>query len=179
MLFRSVIAEIKANSRAAIAAELKKHSAGFYQERESYLTEALAEYNTDMREFERVSLLGAVDRRWMDHIDAMDTLRDGIGLRAYGQRDPFIEYRLEGYEMFDEMVRLIQEDTLRKLYFAMVQQRVVERKQVAKPTSAVHGDSAGGGVSKQPAKSQKKVGRNDPCPCGSGRKYKECCGRES
>ena len=133
-----------------------------------------AEANLDMREFERVALLGAVDRRWMDHIDAMTELRDGIGLRAYGQRDPVVEYKREGYEMFEEMVRLIQEDTIRRLYFTVLA-KPMERTQVAKPTAESHGETAE--QSKKPAKSAAKVGRNDPCPCGSGKKYKNCCGK--
>ena len=133
-----------------------------------------AEAKLDMREFERVALLGAVDRRWMDHIDAMTELRDGIGLRAYGQRDPVVEYKREGYEMFEEMVRLIQEDTIRRLYFTVLA-KPMERTQVAKPTTESHGETAE--QSKKPAKSAAKVGRNDPCPCGSGKKYKNCCGK--
>ncbi len=134
-----------------------------------------AEANLDMREFERVALLGSVDRRWMDHIDAMTELRDGIGLRAYGQRDPVVEYKREGYEMFEEMVRLIQEDTIRRLYFTVLA-KPMERTQVAKPTAESHGETAE--QSKKPAKSAAKVGRNDPCPCGSGKKYKNCCGKQ-
>ncbi len=133
-----------------------------------------AEANLDMREFERVSLLGAVDRRWMDHIDAMDELRDGIGLRALGQRDPIVEYKREGYDMFEEMVHLIQEDTIRRLYLTVLA-KPVERKQVAQPTAATHGAPAPQKAA--PRKATPKVGRNDPCPCGSGKKYKNCCGR--
>ncbi len=133
-----------------------------------------AEANLDMREFERVALLGSVDRRWMDHIDAMTELRDGIGLRAYGQRDPVIEYKREGYEMFEEMVHLIQEDTVRRLYFTVLA-KPVERVQVAQPTVVSHGSSEP--QPKSPVKSAEKVGRNDPCPCGSGKKYKNCCGK--
>ena len=141
-----------------------------YALREQMWTEA----NLDMREFERVALLGSVDRRWMDHIDAMTELRDGIGLRAYGQKNPLIEYEREGYDMFEEMSHLIQEDTVRRLYFTVVA-RPVERKQVAQPTSATHGGAEP--EKKAPKKAQPKVGRNDPCPCGSGKKYKNCCGR--
>ena len=141
-----------------------------YALREQMWTEA----NLDMREFERVALLGSVDRRWMDHIDAMTELRDGIGLRAYGQKNPLIEYEREGYDMFEEMSHLIQEDTVRRLYFTVVA-RPVERKQVAQPTSATHGGAEP--EKKAPKKAQAKVGRNDPCPCGSGKKYKNCCGR--
>ena len=132
------------------------------------------EAKLDMREFERVALLGSVDRRWMDHIDAMTELRDGIGLRAYGQKNPLIEYEREGYDMFEEMSHLIQEDTVRRLYFTVVA-KPVERKQVAQPVAATHG---GGEPEKRaPKRAQAKVGRNDPCPCGSGKKYKNCCGR--
>ncbi len=133
-----------------------------------------AEANLDMREFERVALLGSVDRRWMDHIDAMTELRDGIGLRAYGQRNPLIEYEREGYDMFEEMSHLIQEDTVRRLYFTVVA-KPVERRQVAQPVAATHGGAEP--EKKAPAKARVKVGRNDSCPCGSGKKYKNCCGR--
>ena len=130
----------------------------------------------DMREFERVALLGAVDRRWMDHIDAMTELRDGIGLRALAQRDPVVEYKLEGFEMFDEMVRMIQEDTMKRLYFTVITPRQpLERKQVATPVTASHGEQ----TAKRPVRADKKVGRNDPCPCGSGKKYKNCCGADT
>jgi len=127
-----------------------------------------------MREFERVALLGAVDNRWMDHIDAMTELRDGIGLRAYGHHDPVIEYKREGFNMFEEMVHLIQEDTVRRLFFTVLA-KPVERKQVAQPTAATHG--AAEAQPKAPKKAAEKVGRNDPCPCGSGKKYKNCCGK--
>ena len=130
----------------------------------------------DMREFERVALLGAVDRRWMDHIDAMTELRDGIGLRALAQRDPVVEYKLEGFEMFDEMVHMIQEDTMKRLYFTVITPRQpLERKQVATPVTASHGEQ----TAKRPVRADKKVGRNDPCPCGSGKKYKNCCGADT
>ena len=109
----------------------------------------------------------------MDHIDAMTELRDGIGLRALAQRDPVVEYKLEGFEMFDEMVRMIQEDTMKRLYFTVITPRQpLERKQVATPVVASHGEQ----TAKRPVRADKKVGRNDPCPCGSGKKYKNCCG---
>ena len=145
-------------------------SCAFYTEREEMLGRA----GFDMREFERVALLGSVDRRWMDHIDAMDQLRDGIGLRAYGQRDPIIEYKMEGYDMFDEMIRMIQEDTLKRLYMAVLV-RPPERREVATPTATSAGGSDGGSVTKKPKSTGTKVGRNAPCPCGSGKKFKECC----
>jgi preprotein translocase subunit SecA len=108
----------------------------------------------------------------MDQIDAMDQLREGIGLRAYGQKQPIVEYQHEGYDMFEEMVHLIQEDTLRMVYHAVIN-RPIERKEVAKNIT-VNTDQS---VAKAPVRAVKKVGRNDPCPCGSGKKYKECHGR--
>jgi len=158
-------------TREAFKNELVERSASFYQEREKMISDA----GIDMREFERVALLGAVDRRWMDHIDAMDQLRDGIGLRAYGHKDPIVEYKIEGFEMFEEMIRMIQEDTLRRLYMAVLV-RPPERKEVATPVAATHGDGASASP-KKPVKAGGKVGRNAPCPCGSGKKYKECCGK--
>ncbi len=157
--------------RDSFKAALVERSAAFYQERERMISEV----GIDMREFERVALLGAVDRRWMDHIDAMDQLRDGIGLRAYGHKDPIVEYKIEGFNMFEEMSRLIQEDTLKRLYMAVLV-KPPERKEVATPVAATHGGSDTASP-KQPAKAGDKVGRNAPCPCGSGKKYKECCGK--
>lgn len=146
-----------------------------YGEREAMLTEA----GIDIREFERVVLLGSVDRRWMDHIDAMDRLRDGIGLRALGHKDPVVEYKFEGYEMFDEMVRLIREDTVLRLFHAQVRtQQPVVRQQVARPTEARLAGGEERAKPKQRVSTEKKVGRNEPCPCGSGKKYKQCCGKE-
>ena len=150
--------------------QLAERADRIYAIREKMWTDA----QLDMREFERVALLGSVDRRWMDHIDAMTELRDGIGLRAYGQKNPLIEYEREGYDMFEEMSRLIQEDTVRRLYFTVVA-KPVERKQVAQPIAATHGGAEPG--KKAPRRAEAKVGRNDPCPCGSGKKYKNCCGR--
>ena len=130
-----------------------------------------------MREAERVILLRTVDQKWMDHIDAMDQLRQGIGLRAYGQRDPVIEYKLEGYEMFQEMVRNIQEDTLRGLYSMKIEAEAPKREMIAKPVRATHGKEDD--QPKKPIVKGPKIGRNDPCPCGSGLKYKKCCGRDA
>jgi preprotein translocase subunit SecA len=128
-----------------------------------------------LREIERVILLRAVDQKWMDHIDAMDQLRYGIGLRAYGQRDPVIEYKFEGFSMFEEMINAIQEEAVKIiLNIKLKENSQIKREQVAKPIIASHGDDA---VAKSPAKSEKKVGRNEPCPCGSGKKYKQCCGK--
>jgi len=125
-----------------------------------------------LRELERVVMLRVVDQKWMDHIDAMDQLREGIGLRAYGQRDPVIEYKMEGYEMFQAMIESIQQDTLRYLFRVQVK-RAPEREQRPVNLSYSHGSDE----KPQPIRKQKKVGRNDPCPCGSGKKYKKCCGR--
>ena len=156
-------------TRAALVDALDARAQKIYEAREKMWEEN----KLDMREFERVALLGAVDRRWMDHIDAMTELRDGIGLRALAQRNPVVEYKLEGFEMFEEMIRMIQEDTIRRLYFTVITPRQpMERKQVATPVAASHGEQ----TAKRPVKADKKVGRNDPCPCGSGKKYKNCCG---
>ncbi len=144
----------------------------FYAEREKMITDI----GIDMREFERVALLSSVDRRWMDHIDAMDQLREGIGLRAYGHRDPVVEYKMEGFAMFEEMVRLMQEDTLRRLSFAVLMRQPEREESEERKMVASHGGETASAPKKQ-AKADAKVGRNDPCPCGSGKKYKECCGK--
>ena len=128
-----------------------------------------------IRELERVILLKVIDRKWMDHIDDMDQLREGIGLQAYGQRDPKVEYKMAAYEMFDAMTAAIQQDTLRLLYHVRVEQKV-EREQVAKVTGTNKDDS---GPRKPKKRKEIKVYPNDPCPCGSGKKYKQCCGRKS
>ncbi len=132
-----------------------------------------------MRELERAVLLRNVDTKWMDHIDAMDELRKGIYLRGYAQRDPVVEYRYEGFEMFDGMVEAIREDTTKMILTVEIKGKegAPERKQVAKPTSE-SGAGGDGSVKKQPVRNKdQKVGRNDPCPCGSGKKYKKCCGQ--
>ena len=165
--------EIKKLDKSALKELLTREANDFYAQREANI----AEIGLDMRELERVMLLTAVDRRWMDHIDAMDRLRDGIGLRAYGQRDPVVEYKHEGYEMFEEMVRFIREDTLRRLYHARIE-RAPQRTAVAQPTRTnAPAETAGAPASVK--KSFKNVGRNDPCPCGSGKKYKHCCGKNA
>lgn len=125
-----------------------------------------------MREVERVVLLRAVDLKWMDHIDAMEQLKQGIGLRAYRQRDPVQEYQIEGMNMFDEMIYNIKEETVRFLYRVKAE-RKVERERVAEATSTNMDDS----VKREPIRKEKKAGRNDQCPCGSGKKFKNCCGR--
>ena len=127
-----------------------------------------------MRELERVVLLKNVDTKWMDHIDAMTELRNGIGLRAYGQHDPVVEYKREGFDMFDAMIDAIREDTMRMIFLAQVRTREEpKREQVAKETAAA--GSSDGTTKPAPKRVGKKVGMNDPCPCGSGKKYKKCC----
>ena len=157
-----------------LTAMLKQEARDFYALRETGF-EAL---KLDAREIERVVLLNSVDHRWMDHIDAMDHLRDGIGLRAYANRNPITEYKIEGYDMFDEMVRLIREDTVRRMFLARIDVPQ-ERKEVAKAeeTNLDQAKAAGGPAG--PKKVQKKPGRNEDCPCGSGKKYKHCCGKEA
>ncbi len=127
-----------------------------------------------LREVERVVLLRVIDRHWMNHIDDMDQLRQGIGLAAYGQKDPLVEYKMQGFGMFDDMIAGIQEDTVRTLFSIRLEQKV-EREQVAKPLATNKDDS----LAKAPKKRDSdKVYPNDPCPCGSGKKYKQCCGRK-
>ena len=127
-----------------------------------------------MRELERVVLLKIVDEKWMDHIDSMDQLKHGIGLRAYGQRDPVIEYKFEGFQMFEEMIKSIQEDSIRLLVRSRIdREHAPQREKVAEPVAATHGDDE----PKKPVTNKDRVGRNDPCPCGSGKKYKLCCGK--
>ncbi len=155
-----------------LTAFLKREAERFYEEREH----EIGEVGIEMRELERAILLRSVDSRWMDHIDAMDQLRDGIGLRAYGQKDPVNEYKLESFDMFEEMVHLIREDTVRRLCQAKIE-RAPERKAVAHVTVTRGADTAAKEAPRNPVKAGKKIGRNDPCPCGSGKKYKNCCGK--
>ncbi len=128
-----------------------------------------------IRELERVVLLKVIDRKWMDHIDDMDQLRQGIGLAAYGQKDPIVEYKMSGYEMFNAMTAAIQEDTLKMLYHVKVEQKV-EREEVAKVTGTNKDES---GPREPKKRTAVKIYPNDPCPCGSGKKYKQCCGRKA
>ncbi len=130
------------------------------------------EFGDAIREVERVLLLRVVDQKWMDHIDNMEQLRQGINLRAYAQRDPVVEYKFEAMDMFEEMIDSIKADTVKHLFHVVPQTRV-EREQVAKPVAANHGSD--GTIKKQPVRRKVEIGRNDPCPCGSGKKYKHCC----
>ena len=129
----------------------------------------------NFREIERIILLQVVDRKWMDHIDAMDQLRQGIGLRAYGQQDPVMAYQKEGYDMFEEMTQDIWEDTVGFLYHVESPEKI-QRKRVAEPLATNMDSKSNSASNKTVVNKEKKVGRNDPCPCGSGKKYKKCCG---
>ena len=155
------------NDAEKISEQLKKLALEIYSKKEEEIT------SEQMRELERVVMLKVVDEKWMNHIDSMDELKNGIGLRAYGQKDPVVQYRLEGFDMFDDMIANIQEDTVRLLYHVKIEQKV-EREQVAKVTGTNKDETATNTPKKRTAA---KVYPNDPCPCGSGKKYKQCCGK--
>ena len=167
--------QLKHVNRKELSDQIKEKVRDLYARREQDLGEQIT------RELERVVLLKEVDTKWMDHIDAMDELKKGISLRSYGQKDPVVEYRIEGFDMFDEMIAGIREETVKILLLAPFRkpgagqpQEAPKREQVAKPTAT----SSDGTVAPATIRRQgKKVGRNDPCPCGSGKKYKNCCGR--
>ncbi|SFU83098.1 preprotein translocase subunit SecA [Butyrivibrio sp. INlla21] len=155
-------------TKSGLIQQLKEEAVKLYEAKEAEFPEP-----EQIREIERVILLKVIDRKWMDHIDDMDQLRQGIGLQSYAQRDPKLEYKLAGYEMFDDMTKSIREDTVRLLFHVHIEEKV-EREQVAKVTGTNKDDSA----QKTPVKRvEAKVYPNDPCPCGSGKKYKNCCGR--
>lgn len=159
---------LSVKNKGALKQQLKEEAVKFYEAKEAEFPQAEM-----IRELERVILLKTIDRKWMDHIDDMDQLRQGIGLQAYGQRDPVVEYKMSGYEMFDDMTDAIREETVKLLCHVRVEEKV-EREQVAKVTGTNKDDS----VAKQPVKRiEGKVYPNDPCPCGSGKKYKQCHGR--
>ena len=160
------VKDIRANE---LKHRLKEQAVKKYEMKEAEFPEPEA-----VRELERVVLLKTIDRKWMDHIDDMDQLRQGIGLQAYGQRDPLVEYKMSGYDMFDNMIANIQEDTIRLLFHVRIEQKV-EREQVAKVTGTNRDESLQKGPKKRESA---KVYPNDPCPCGSGKKYKQCCGRK-
>lgn len=162
--------KIKGVKKNQLKQELKEEAVKLYEEKEAEFPEA-----EQLRELERVILLKVIDQKWMDHIDDMDQLRQGIGLQAYGQKDPKVEYKMQAYEMFDGMIAAIQETTVRLLYHVRLEQKV-EREQVAQVTGTNKDDS---GPKKPVQRVEKKVYPNDPCPCGSGKKYKQCCGRKS
>ncbi|MBQ7920756.1 MAG: preprotein translocase subunit SecA [Lachnospiraceae bacterium] len=160
---------VKKNKKNSLKQQLKEEAVKLYESKEAEFPNS-----ETMREIERVILLKVIDRKWMAHIDDMEQLRQGIGLQAYGQRDPIVEYKMSGYEMFDEMTQNIKEETVRLLFHVKIEQKV-EREQVAKVTGTNKDES----LQKAPVKRiENKVYPNDPCPCGSGLKYKNCCGRK-
>ncbi len=161
-------ADIK--KKAELKQAIKEKAVKLYEAKEAEFLEP-----EHIRELERIILLKVIDRKWMDHIDDMDQLRQGIGLQAYGQRDPVVEYKMSGYDMFEAMTANIQEETVKTLLHVRVEQKV-EREQVAKVTGTNKDDSA---VKAPVKRADKKIYPNDPCPCGSGKKYKQCCGRVS
>ena len=161
---------VKKPKKNSLKQQLKEEAVKLYEAKEAEFPEPEA-----IRELERVVLLKVIDRKWMDHIDDMEQLRQGVGLQAYGQRDPLVEYKMSGYEMFDEMTQNIREETVRLLFHIKIEQKV-EREQQAKITGTNKDDS----LPKGPVKRENaKVYQNDPCPCGSGKKYKNCCGRKA
>ena len=161
---------VKKPKKNSLKQQLKEEAVKLYEAKEAEFPEPEA-----IRELERVVLLKVIDRKWMDHIDDMEQLRQGVGLQAYGQRDPLVEYKMSGYEMFDEMTQNIREETVRLLFHIRIEQKV-EREQQAKITGTNKDDS----LPKGPVKRENaKVYPNDPCPCGSGKKYKNCCGRKA
>ncbi len=162
--------QVKGRRKNEMKHILKEAAVKLYEAKESEFPEP-----EQLRELERVVLLKSIDSKWMDHIDDMEILRQGIGLAAYGQRDPVVEYKMSAYEMFNNMTNAIQEDTVRMLYHVHVEQKI-EREQVAKVTGTNKDDS---GVKKPVQRKEEKIYPNDPCPCGSGKKYKQCCGRKA
>ena len=165
---------IKTMTKDKLKNSMKILGKQMYEFKEKEIGMGQAEGEERMRELERMVLLRVIDQKWMDHIDDMDRMRQGIGLHAYAQRDPLVEYKFAAYDMFDEMSAHIQEDTLKMLYRVQIQTRV-QPKPVQRQMFTNKDDS----LVKQPKKREEdKVGRNDMCPCGSGKKYKQCCGRE-
>ncbi len=161
--------DVKSIRKDEVKQKLKEEAVKLYEAKESEFPQ-----EEQIRELERVVLLKVIDQKWMDHIDDMEQLREGIGLQAYGQRDPRVEYKMAAYDMFNEMTESIQHDTIRLLYHIRIQEKV-EREEVAQVTGTNKDDSA----MKKPVKSsEKKIYPNDPCPCGSGKKYKQCCMRK-
>ena len=160
--------DVKSVRKNQLKQNLKEEAIKLYEVKEAEFPEP-----EQIRELERVVLLKVIDRKWMDHIDDMEQLRQGIGLQAYGQRDPKVEYKMSAFEMFDEMIAGIQQDTVRLLYHVRIEQKV-EREQVAEVTGTNKDESVKGPV----RRAEQKVYPNDPCPCGSGKKYKQCCGRK-
>ncbi|MCI8582821.1 MAG: preprotein translocase subunit SecA [Dorea sp.] len=164
-----IIEDVRKMDQKQLKHLLKERAVKLYEQKEAEFPEP-----EHIREIERVILLRVIDNKWMDHIDDMDQLRQGIGLQAYGHRDPKVEYKMIGYDMFDEMTKGITADTIRMLYHVKIEQKV-EREEVAKVTGTNKDESA---VRAPKKRENKKIYPNDPCPCGSGKKYKQCCGRK-
>ncbi|MCF0134678.1 MAG: SEC-C domain-containing protein, partial [Blautia sp.] len=161
--------KVKGKRKNQMKELLKEEAMKLYESKEAEFEEA-----EQLRELERVILLKSIDSRWMDHIDDMEILRQGIGLVGYGQRDPVVEYKMQAFEMFNNMISSIEENTVRMLYHVRVEQKI-EREEVAKVTGTNKDDT----MAKKPqVRKEIKVYPNDPCPCGSGKKYKQCCGRK-
>ena len=158
----------KGMKKQALVDKLVEKAVSLYEAKEKEFPDI-----EQFRKFERVILLKVIDRKWMDHLDDMDQLRQGIGLQAYGQRDPLVEYKMSGYDMFDALTENIRLDTVRLLLHVKVQQNI-EREQVAKVTGTNKDDTA---VKAPVKRANEKVYPNDMCPCGSGKKYKYCCGK--
>ena len=161
--------KVQGKKKDAVKQQLKEEAVKLYEMKEAEFPEA-----EQLRELERVVLLKSIDSKWMDHIDDMELLRQGIGLVGYGQKDPVVEYKTRAFKMFNDMIDAIQEDTVRMLYHVHVEQKI-EREQVAKVTGTNKDDTS---VKKPVQRKEDKVYPNDPCPCGSGKKYKQCCGRK-
>ena len=161
--------KIQGKRKDEVKQQLKEEAVKLYEMKEAEFPEA-----EQLRELERVVLLKSIDSKWMDHIDDMELLRQGIGLVGYGQKDPVVEYKTRAFKMFNDMIDAIQEDTVRMLYHVHVEQKI-EREQVAKVTGTNKDDTS---VKKPVQRKEDKVYPNDPCPCGSGKKYKQCCGRK-
>ena len=171
--------ELEEMSRDEVQEFLNQMAEESYAQREQLFGEA------NMRELEKIIMLRVVDNRWMEHLDRMDMLREGIGLLAYGQRNPLIEYKIKGHEMFGQMIDSIQNDIASLIFRVNIitqeQQEAMEREAQQRMAAArqSHGAQSDDAVKKQPVKTGEKVGRNDPCPCGSGKKYKNCCGKKA
>ena len=164
-----VLDRITKKTKNGVKHQLKEEAVKLYESKEAEFPEP-----ENIREIERVILLKVIDRKWMDHIDDMDQLRQGVGLQAYGQKNPLVEYKMSGYDMFDAMIASMKQETVRLLLHVKVEQKV-EREEVAKVTGTNKDDT----LQKGPVKKEARIYPNDPCPCGSGKKYKMCCGRNS
>ena len=160
----------KGMKKAELTQALKEEAVRLYEAKEAEFPEP-----EHIRELERVVLLKTIDKKWLTHIDDMEQLRQGIGLQAYGQKDPLVEYRISGFDMFDEMTAAIREETVKMLLHVRVEQKV-EREEVAKVTGTNRDESL---VRAPKKRAEQKIYPNDPCPCGSGKKYKQCCGRKA